>query len=246
MLSNPKGRCNMNRRGQYSIWVLVIAIFAITVITYGTAEAQRYTLSEYYPLKQGITWIYLATYPDGHRDYETFCVGGTETIDGTVAKKRWEFDSGELEFYDHDYSARAWTGKGLKMFKTAQSAGEYSLFTPPAITLPANMSIGQTFQHSSIRTSYDAVGNVTGTDDFIIEITLLGVEDITVRGRLFPKCLKFSETEYDEGWWSESTFWLARGIGKVKSVGIVVGIEGIFTTELIAYTKGDKTRYPLE
>jgi hypothetical protein len=246
MLLNPKRRYIMNWRGLNSIWVLVIAIFAMAVITCGTAEAQQFTLSEYYPLKQGITWIYLTTYADGHRDYETFCVGGAETFDGTIAKKRWEFDSGELDFYDHYYSAEAWTRKGLRVFKTAQSEGEYSLFSPPAIMRPATMRVGQMFQHSSTQTWYDAAGNVTGTDDFSIEITLLGVENVTVRGRLFPKCLKFSERRYDEGLWFEGTFWLARGVGMVKSVYVAVGIEEIITGELIAYTKGDKTRYPLE
>lgn len=231
----------MLRRRLILTLLLVAAVFSNVIITLGTAEAQQYKLSKYYPLKQGITWIYLQTYGDGAKNYETFCVGGTETFNGTVAQKRWEFDSGEVGYFDHDYNAQAWTKEGLKVFKGAQSDGYYSLYSPPSIVFPAKMSLGETFRHSSIHTRYDPEGNVVNTEDFTIEVTFIGVEDVTVRAGRFTKCLKFSVREFDEGEWTENTFWLATGVGKVKSVNVDGDI-----IELLAYTKGSKTYYPVE
>ena len=229
----------MNWRGLYSIWILVTLIFVMMFILTGPADAQRYDLKPYSPLRKGITWNYLQTYNDGSKNYEVYCIGGTETVNGKVTKKIWEFDSGELAFYDHSYDCKAWTTEGLKLYKSATSAGDYTIYDPPAVILPVTMRVGRTFQYTSTRTEYDPSGIVTSTGPFIIELTLMGKETITVRSGQY-NCLKLSGREFDMQWW-DFTIWLAPGVGEVKRV-----YTGVEDRELLSFTREDTTRYPVD
>jgi hypothetical protein len=229
----------MNWRGLYSICVLVTLIFTMTFIFTGSAAAQKYDLKPYSPLKKGITWNYLQTYIDGSKDYEVACVGGTETVRGKVTKKMWEFDSGELEDHDYSYDCKAWTTKGLKLYKSVTSTGSYIIYDPPAVILPATMRVGGTFQFTSTRTSYDPSGIVKHTGPYTIELTLMGKEVITVRSGRY-NCLKFSGSVLEAGDWADFTMWLASGIGEVKKVLI-----GIGESELMSFTMGDNTYFPV-
>ncbi|MBN2592756.1 MAG: hypothetical protein JXA81_04550, partial [Sedimentisphaerales bacterium] len=107
------------------------AAFSIAATIDESEYSNRYYFKDYVPLKEGITWNYLQTYADGHKNFEVFCIGGTEQINDTVTHKRWQFDSGEL--YDHDYSyeSLAWTQEGLKLYKIVYSNGSYSICDPP-------------------------------------------------------------------------------------------------------------------
>ena len=229
----------MNSRGLYSICVLVTLISVMTFILVGSAAAQKHNLKAYFPLSKGITWNYLETPTVGVKGYAVHCIGGTERVNGKVTKKVWEFDSGELQFYDYSYECKAWTKKGLKLYKSATSDGSYALYDPPAIILPATIAVGNTFQHSSTRTDYDPSGIVEGTGSYTIELTLLGREAITVRSGRY-NCLKFSVREFDEGQWSDFTMWLASGVGEVKRVST------FGEAELLSFTKGNITRYPVD
>src|SRR3972149_1969212 len=120
------GRCNMKRIGLnfYAGLIILISVMLFK----GSAGA--YDLMKYYPLKEGITWNYLQEYSDGGKNYEIFCVGGTETINGAACKKYWEFDSGELSNEPNDrdyrYECQAWTSKGLMLYKVFNHDGEGS------------------------------------------------------------------------------------------------------------------------
>ena len=219
---------------------LITLILTVILIFEGSAEAKRYNLRKYLPLRQGITWNYLQVYSDGSKNYEFFCIGGTEEVDGIVTRKEWEFDSGELEYYDYSYDCMAWTRQGLKIYKSVCSDGSYIMRTPPAICFPPFMRLGDTFEHTSTCTEYDPDGNVMDTWPWIIQLTLEGEEDITVKAGTFLRCLKFSVREYDEGRWEEFTIWLAPGIGDIKWV------RDHEDRELLTFTRGHKTYCPVD
>lgn len=198
-------------------------------------------LKEYVPLKEGITWNYLHTYADGHKDYEVFCIGGAERINDAVMHKRWQFDSGEL--YDHDYSyeSLSWTQEGLKLYKIVYSNGSYFTCDPPAIEAPASIRIGETFKHSCTMTEYDADGNVINSWPYGRELTLDGVEDIEVLAGSFTQCLKFSGKFTEKENESQVTIWLAPGIGPVKTI-----FPENEQSELISLTIQGKTYCPAD
>lgn len=188
-------------------------------------------LEEYFPLAEGVTWNYLQTYRDGRRDYEIYCIGSTEAVNGEAANKRLQFDSGDLEEHDYSYDCMAWTEEGLKMYKRVHSDGSYTTYDPAMIQLPRVIRIGETFKHTSNRTEYDAGGNVTHSGPYVIELTLEGEEDVEVLAGSFNGCLKFSGTEGDEGNQDDLILWLAPRIGEVKRI-----FTGSENRELISFT----------
>jgi hypothetical protein len=215
------------------------AAFSLAATFDESDSTNRYFLKDYCLLDDGITWNYLQTYSDGHRDYEVFCIGGSEPINGAVAYKRWQFDSGELEWYDYSYESLAWTQEGLKLYKVVCSDGSYLTCDPPAILLPASLRVGETFRHSSEITEYDSPGHVVDRRPYSIELTLEGVENVEVLAGSFARCLKLSGTEVDEGQESELIYWLAPGIGEVKCIA-----PGDEERELISFTGRGKTYCP--
>jgi hypothetical protein len=199
----------------------------------------KYLLEQYYPLAEGITWNYLQNYQDGRKDYEIFCVGGTEKINGETTNRQWEFDSGELAYAsDIFYTCFAWTKEGLRRYKWACSDGSYTSYNPPLIQLPYRIQVGETFSHSTIATKYDTSGNPIDSWTRSMEITLEGQEDVEVYAGIFTGCLKLSIVEVDEGGPDESTLWLAPGIGEIKSA------TDDEIRELISYTGRGTTFYP--
>jgi hypothetical protein len=204
-------------------------------------SSDRYFLKDYFPLAEGITWNYLQTYADGHKNYEVFCIGGIEQINDAMTHKRWQFDSGEL--YDHDYSyeSLAWTKEGLNLYKIVYSDGSYSICDPPAIEAPVSIRIGETFKHSCTMTEYDAAGNLISSWPYGRELTLEGIENIEVLAGSFAQCLKLSGKFTEEESESQVTIWLAPGIGPVKSI-----FPDNEESELISLTSQGKTYCPAD
>ena len=200
--------------------------------------SRKYFLGHYFPLAEGITWNYLQTYADGHKNYEINCVGGTEVIDNEAAKKLWDFDSGNFEEGEPDYSyeCMAWTKEGLKVYKRIWSDGSYTAYDPPMIQLPYLIQVNETFSHTTIIKEYDAVGNLIESSTVSTNITLKGEEDIEAIAGSFAGCLKFSIVEAGDP--DELLLWLAPGIGEVKSVCPE------FDRELVSYTGCGKTHCP--
>lgn len=215
--------------------------FSLTATIDENDSSDRYFLKEYLPLEEGITWNYLQTYADGHRDYEVFCIGGTEPVNGVLTHKQWEFDSGELAYCDYWYDCTAWTEVGLKTYKGVCSDGSYITCDPPLIQYPTSIRIGETFTNSCTITEHDAAGNVVGSWPYSRELTLEAAENVEVLASNFARCLKFSGTEEDEGDTAEFIIWLAPGIGEVKRV--FPGDEG---RELISLTGQGKTYSPAD
>lgn len=203
-----------------------------------SAEGGQYGLKKYLPLSEGITWNYLQQYQDGSKNYEVYCVGGTEEVEGQVTKKYWGFDSGSLEDFEIVYGCKAWTRDGLISYKTVYSDGSYVICDPP-MSIPLHMGLGDTLENESVCREYDSNGNVVNTWNYIEELTLEAEEDITVMAGTFVGCLRFSGSEHEDGNLYEFTIWLAPGIGEVKRV-----FPDSEERELISFTKGGTTYYP--
>lgn len=205
-----------------------------------TGGSYKHFLGKYYPLDEGITWNYLQTYADGHKNYEINCVGGTEVIDNEAANKLWDFDSGNFEEGEPDYSyeCMAWTKEGLKVYKRIWSDGSYTTYDPPMIQLPYLIRVGESFSNTTTITEYDAGGNPVEYSTLNTKITLESEEDVEVLAGGFARCLKFIGMESDEYSEDEFILWLAPGIGEVKSVCPE------FDRELVSYTGHDKTYCP--
>jgi len=217
------------------------AEFSLTINIDESEDSDRFYLKEYLPLEEGILWNYLQTYADGHKNYEVHCIGGTQLIDDIVTHKMWEFDSGELNWYDYAYECVAWTKEGLTEYKSIISDGSYNISNPPEIRFPASIRIGETFKHSGEITEYDQYNRIVSLQPYGIELTLEGIEDVEVLAGSFARCLKLSGTEVDEGQESEIIYWLAPGVGEVKRI-----YPDEEERELIYFTGRGKTYCPVD
>ena len=215
------------------------ASFSFTAIVDETDGSDRYFLKDYLPLTEGTVWNYLQTYADGHKNYEVHSIGGTQLIDDIVTNKMWEFDSGELDWYDYAYECVAWTKEGLTEYKSIRPDGSYNISNPPTIRFPASIRLGETFEHSCEITEYDKYDRVVDTWPYSIELTLERVEDIEVLAGKFTQCLWLFGKEIDEGQEAEIIYWLAHGVGEVKRV-----FPDEEERELIYFTDRGKTYYP--
>jgi len=183
------------KRRELSFYVgLLVSFLTMFLVFKGSAEA-AYDLMKYYPLKDGVTWNYLQVYSGGGANYEVYCRGGVETINGVVTKKFWQFDSGDLDDGGVSYEAIAWNSGYLKLYKGWSSGdGHYYLCNPPLRLCPRFMSIGQTHTHSTTCTRYDSEGNSLGSGPVSQTIKLEGIETVRITTGAFTGCLKFSET----------------------------------------------------
>ena len=213
--------------------------FSLTATVDESDSSDRYFLKDYFPLAGGIVWSYLQTYADGHKNYETHCIGGTQLINDVMTHKMWEFDSGELEDCGYWYECMAWTEEGLTTYKSVCSDGTCFICDPPLIRFPASIRIDETFKHSCEITEYDKYDRITAAWPYSIELTLERVEDIEVLAGNFTQCLWLSGTEIDEGQEAEIIYWLAPGVGEIKRV-----FPDEEERELIYFTERGKTYYP--
>lgn len=231
---------------------VVVSLAMVLLIFNGLAHAQqRYSLSPYYPLTEGATWTYVTVKTPGPNDIEVYSMAKiSDSIKGNIYR-RFLFDSGEQPY---SYEDMNWTRNGLEVYKTGEkdllAVGEsYTIYDPPLLRFPASMSIGSANKFEQTGTATEYVNGVLGsTYNYTWTITLEGIEDIETYIGTFAGCLRFS-VEFkttdsntgsiieDEKW----KFWLSRGYGVVKSEEV----PGPEHTEILSYTKGNTTYYPI-
>jgi hypothetical protein len=197
------------------------------IITIGffcsSADAQPYTLNQYFPLGQGNALLFAET-GEENKTLALQAVLGLEVVGIIPTQTTWYWSSTSL--LARKSSSLAWNlvqglGRHKDTYFQGLEATGYTLYDSPDILLPRSMATGAIFERSSSYTRYDATDTEVATGTIEREVTLVGVEEVTVRAGSFTECLKFSETvswEEDQnnyGSW-EKTFWLAPGIGPVK------------------------------
>ena len=200
------------KRKVFSLGLSFLFLFFLVI---GNLNAQTpYQMSQYLPMEQGDYWVYSGS-EDGENYTEITIINGTETINGieTIRKITYE-----------DYECLAWDGEGLKWYKEGEvdDEGDYMVFDSPVLLFPLQMEVGQQITASVSYSEYEN-GQFDETGTGSRTLTLVGLEDITVPAGTFTNCLKFIENiswqESDGGYGTiEKTFWLAEGIGEVKSI----------------------------
>lgn len=211
-----------------------------------------YDTSEYFPLGQGDIWTIRSIKQEGEEideDTDTWIILGTEKIRGVFAAKRIEGDDGDYELITNT--------KGVRFYKDYEIDDDDGLieesidtYNPPIMYMPPRVSVGSRHSFKSTLTHKESSGfKVTAkiTGEMIVE----EIEDVTVPAGSFQDCLRIKimsylvapKVKYEES--SETTIWLAKGIGMVKEMGSDVEItEGqveensSFTDELISATVG--------
>jgi hypothetical protein len=208
--------------------------------TTGGGNTGPFTMSQYFPLSDGDTWTYKDTYTDGS-EYATNTVTGTVSIGGVATKETTETYSNATGFgndTDKNYNYITSNGSGVTIYQSRYVSGNYwenSAYTPPLNIFPASMTIGQKNVISSIE-AFTSSDGTKSTNTTSWEVTLLGVEDITVPAGKFTDCLKLSlKTSGKVG---TNTLWLAYGVGPIKFVTGSSATNDLYTAELVSAKVG--------
>jgi len=201
---------------------LTTAVLTIGLL-FSTAIAQSYTLNQYFPLGQGNTLVFAETGEES-KSIALQTVLGIQLVGLVPTQTMWYWESKSL--LGRKGSSLAWNFvQGLRRHKDVYFQGiaetGYTIYDSPDILLPRNMEVGEILQGSSSYTRHDASDTEIATGTLERELTLAGVEEVTVRAGTFTGSLKFLETVF----WEESpdtygsrekTFWLAPGVGLIK------------------------------
>jgi len=183
-------------------------------------EASTYKTAEYFPIAQGDTW----TYKDEKGEQFTHTVSGTETINGVVATKGVKADWKGI-----DYWLFTSDDNGIFLYKEYYSEfsgwWSQSVYVPPFQRLPGEVSIGKTYTLEDLTKYYTDSTAASLTANISGEVTVMGIESITVTAGTFTNCLKLkfkgnltsSDGRHTE--LSDFTDWYAKSVGLVKETG---------------------------
>ncbi len=191
--------------------------------------------NDYFPLGQGDTW----TYNDlARQKNETHLISGTETVNGVDATKMITDVAGGDNYLLFDiYNGALRIHKIVDLDDIAGCGWSQIVFNPADIMIPAELSIGvkDTF---STTTKYTNCTGTSASQTTTLEVTLEAFEDVTVPAGTFINCLRYKivilNIVNDQGGTdnSDQTWWMAKGVGLVKT------IENGRTEELISATVG--------
>ncbi len=197
---------------------------------YGSGATTTYNIAEYFPIGQGDTWTY--------NNAETHLISGTEAVNGVIATKMiTDVANGDTYLLFDIYSGALRFHKIVDLDDIAGCGWSWTVFNPPAIMMPAELSIGG-IHTTSTTASYENCAGLVVTQTITHEGTLEAVEDVTVPAGTFKNCLRYKMVTLnipnDQGVPSNAyqTWWMAKGVGLVKT------IENGRTEELINATVG--------
>lgn len=185
------------------------------------ANGKKYLMQEFWPLQPGNTWTYLKSNDVSYSQ----TVAGNETINNVSAIKI------EDTFNESGKNYALWTNdqEGYKRYKTVTNATGvgYSielLFDPVFAYYPYQIVEGVSYKQTHAYTSKDNE-NHDGVGTIEEELTLGGLEKISVKAGSFDVCLKLaintinsvtvgSAPPVTES--RQSTYWFCQNVGPVK------------------------------
>lgn len=203
-------------------------------------DETEFAISEYFPPGQGNTW----TYVEEDEELTVRAVSGTEQVNGVNA----------LKIIDEDGDYNLWTNSDGLLFHKIYNADDVPgcgwsqlIFNPPIKVSDPVVSVGSTSASTSTLFYTDCSGS-SATSPISYEITIEGVEDVTVPAGTFNDCLKvrFVLTMNGGADINEDTSWLAKGLGTVKSISISRqngSVVGTWTEDLVSAVV-DGVSYP--
>lgn len=187
-----------------------IFILLIGILFLYPAKTLAHDAKEYCPLNQGDTWTYLAS-EDQAVSNKTFIVNGNELIGNVETIK--------VIGPENIYDCFVVDTEGVKLFKQFQENG-IRIFSPPMMLFP-DLEVGEEKVYSSKSINQDKNEVIDMTENVFLESS---ISDIEVPAGQFHDCLKFSiltkfkDVGLNGNYGSmDCTFWMASGIGKVKS-----------------------------
>ncbi len=224
--SRKKGKMIPDTEGKYGKMKKIIRIISLSVSTIflvsGTLLA--YDLKEYYPLSQGDIWVYLLKVNNNGREsigQEINKIKGSERFGSVETKKMVSLKA--------DNQCLTIDPEGVKSYKYyGWSNGDYEVYRPEKLIFP-NIEPGKSIRYPIESIIYDIrdIEDESLREKGVLTVKLEAVEDVQVPAGNFKDCLKFvsvyeyKQVNHPRSGKETTTTWLARGVGRVKSLNII-------------------------
>lgn len=220
-------------RSYLSITLLCASCLSIEVVAEDIATAP------YYPLASGASWLYRGQEAGQTYEFRREVDPGTTTLHGTATYTVRESSGGEANL--HYFS----TNSGVRLHAEVYGSWMRVEMQTPHILVPATISVGAKYSYATPVTVSSIEGTSAGMARSSADIQ--GRESVTVPAGTFQTI----KIKIDESWeidgevveQTQTTMWLAEGVGMVKSIESGFDYTDIF--ELRSYTipgasSGDK------
>lgn len=200
-------------------------------IWFKVANFRALTMSDYWPLNEGMQWSYerdILYQGTNTPDFYTQSVSGTELIDGVNATKI----SDDTGYYD------LWTSdtNGYTRYKSHGTDGSKSwdfVFNPGYVVLPNTLFVGQT-QNSQTHYTYTCTNGCNDSGTWTWHLSVDGNEEIYSDAMYltFGDCFRISGTltqtydGYTDTYTENVNRWYCQGVGRVAASGQVSDSSG--------------------
>ena len=209
-------------------YLLAVALIFMVMAFWG-GKVAAYDMTQYVcSLNEGDWWEGLYTYSlvggpaDGASESfsQKIVINGTELVNGVEAIKREVMVNGSVD----SYYCVTLESEGFKMYKEHQPAtGNYFIFEPPFLAVPAEFDVGDVDQSSYTVLIYSIItDNHVDTSAASQTVSFESVEPVTVPYGTFEDCLRIFNVSSSQSPTSgieteiEETTWYAHRVGRVK------------------------------
>lgn len=203
----------------FSLLIFVILAASIS-FWYFSVSQRKYSLSGYFPLNENDKYIY--THREGAEEGVLSIT--VKNVKKTAKGKQFDF------LWEGKYNDRLQTllltSRGIELCKNVHLVGQVPMkviriATPPLLMIPSNLKRNNV--SFSMQPAYTYEGKLLYTEKVEVEISFVGIEEVTVEAGKF-KCIHFfARHNYkDEVGNSKHMhtydFWIAPNVGFVKFV----------------------------
>ncbi len=142
-------------------------------------------LWEYFPTGQKDRWTFLNRRGDEEKEV-TYVIDGREKINGVDVPKRVQED-----FPTEYFCTMAGSVYGVRDFKhSIGMTGDYMLYTPPTVVIPARMHVGNVHYNNASLLRYEGDGTFKAFGSFHSSTVLEARETVEVKAGRFDRCAR--------------------------------------------------------
>jgi hypothetical protein len=201
----------------------LLILLSILILMLFSCGGGGHNKKNYYPIATGNTWTYNNTSNTSAPYTST-----SEIIQSSYSSYSNKFTTSENDFYNvmnASLFSNGWGWTAAYTFDASDNLLHTLTYSPSELVFPSNTSVGT---HVS-QTDIHSPGSVLHT----VDITVDGVESVTVPAGTFSNALKLTYTHTLSGSTYTATQWYADGVGLIKSTVTSSATSSALNQELI-------------
>lgn len=211
-------------------WAVACTMIIFDLVACGGGGGNNGTpTTNYYPIATGNTWTYNNTSDGINGTYTSM----SEIIQSSNSSYSIKFTTSQNDFYNMMNAtlfSNGWGWTAAFTFDASDSLLHTSTYSPSELVFPSNTSVGTHVSQTDIHSTPN------GSELHTVDITVDGVESVTVPAGTFSNALKLMYIHTLSGATFTETQWYADGVGLIKVTITSSATSSAFNQELVSYT----------